>query len=1002
MKIRLFFLFYFCLLELSLYSQNSNFVNSTYTDLNGLPQNSIKDISIDDLGFIWLATENGLVNFNGKRFKVLKDIANSSTNRMENFYRDENGKLVLLNSKNEKFVIENLKLTPYTLKRNKYEYLPLDKELEFLPSFFHKTTDDFTYVYSYDEIDYFTRNDSAYVYKNQQQVARHHISKFKLKNSFGLEGRLLAVDTNFNFYEFDYTKNEYIPFFSTTPLANNFKIIHNQSSQQFFLCTDNQVFKIDFDFENQIVILFLVHDNLNVVNEDINQILYDEKLKITYFGSLSNALIVARNKLFTILKIENQRKKNLQYSFGFEGDTLISAAGLVFKNNSLIQEFSIDTEIKTFFVPNSKSDFFYHKFNKIYKKNIRNLDQEEEVFQFNSYLFAMYISELDHIYISTRNFNNQGISHLFRLKEDQKGTYKLDTITSLTSDISYILPKDEGALWLGTESGLFTYTFENKQVNLIPETENSYIRSLTNVDDRWWISTYNNGFFLYEEDKLTKIPISRNSSLLTSHHVLEDEFGGVWVSTNKGLFRTTYASIKHYATTAVNDITFYEFTTKDGLETNEFNGGCYPCSVKLETGELVFSSLNGIVKFHPKDFAHYFIPHKFYVDEVIINDETYETLNMLEFPEGKHNLQLVLNSTEFNRVSEYDFEIYNNGKFISKSKLLTNEFSWNGISSGNNEIRFGISDSDFVLPENSISIIVNPYYHEQLWFKFLVGFLFMGFVLLCFFIYHIKKNAKIKHVEALVAIQTDQIRQSINDLKLTKKELERQVEKQKKMIGAISHDIKSPLIYLGYGIEFLKEEIDDKDYPIEVKTNLNAINNAVHKLKEYTENILSFSKASMLEKNLTETVVDLNSLITSKLALFSLMAKIKKIEFIVEAKKQVNFKVNKNLLSLILHNLFDNAIKNTTIGYVKIELKKIGNKVIIKVKDTGAGMDKETLRKYIDLTSGKSSKNFSGAGIGLFIIAESLKMINATLSVESEKGKGTEAIVLLNKINSNE
>jgi len=55
-------------------AQETSFVNSYFNDENGLPQNSIKDISKDKEGFIWLATESGLVRFNGKRFRVFKEI----------------------------------------------------------------------------------------------------------------------------------------------------------------------------------------------------------------------------------------------------------------------------------------------------------------------------------------------------------------------------------------------------------------------------------------------------------------------------------------------------------------------------------------------------------------------------------------------------------------------------------------------------------------------------------------------------------------------------------------------------------------------------------------------------------------------------------------------------------------------------------------------------------------------------------------------------------------
>ncbi len=41
-----------------------------YTNENGLPQNSVRGIELDKDGFLWIATEAGLVRFDGQRFKV--------------------------------------------------------------------------------------------------------------------------------------------------------------------------------------------------------------------------------------------------------------------------------------------------------------------------------------------------------------------------------------------------------------------------------------------------------------------------------------------------------------------------------------------------------------------------------------------------------------------------------------------------------------------------------------------------------------------------------------------------------------------------------------------------------------------------------------------------------------------------------------------------------------------------------------------------------------------
>src|SRR5690606_5707627 len=41
-----------------------------FTDEQGLPQNSINAIGVDEYGFVWLATEGGITRYDGRNFKV--------------------------------------------------------------------------------------------------------------------------------------------------------------------------------------------------------------------------------------------------------------------------------------------------------------------------------------------------------------------------------------------------------------------------------------------------------------------------------------------------------------------------------------------------------------------------------------------------------------------------------------------------------------------------------------------------------------------------------------------------------------------------------------------------------------------------------------------------------------------------------------------------------------------------------------------------------------------
>lgn len=1000
-KYVLFFLILIC--GIKVFSQTSNYIDNFYDDSNGLPQNSIRDITKDENGFIWLSTESGLVRFNGKQFKVFNNIEGSSSNRMDKFYKVDN-QLIVRNIKHEYFEINNSKLSVAQIDDHlSFDYLPLNTEFRFISDFFHAPKDEYTYVYSNQNLDYFIRNDSVFLFQNKKLRVKNPILNFNIRYSFGVEGRFFAVDDHFRFYEFDLNINEFVPVFENVKRYDDFYIYGNSTFNQIFLCANKKVYKINFELDSNQINFVLVHDNIDVVEEFINSIFYDDELKVTYFGSWSSGLIQSKKNLFTVLKDGLNKSRNLHYSFDFIGDSIITENGLLFYKNQLIDKFPISNELKTFFVPNSKGDYFYTRFKSLFKKNINNLHSEsEEVFTFKNHLYSLFIDDSDQIYISTRSFNSTDESKLFRLV-NQNNHYHLDTLVSLNSDISFIYPKNEDIFWLGTEQGLYTFDTKTKTVNLIKGTENSYIRNISKFTYNWWISTYNNGFFYYHNGELIKIPIGNNSNLFTSHHIIEDNEGGVWISTNKGLYRTSLSGIINYVNTGVDNIIFNEFTVNDGLPTNEFNGGCYPCARKYSNGELVFPSLNGIVRFDPKEFNHYFTDHRFFIDKVKINDSLVNFQNNYNLPVGKHNVEFYFNTYEFNRNIEYSYQSSIDNNLVSKGKLYSSEAIWNGLSSGENKLQFGIIDADFENHEYAVTLNIDKYFYEKLWFKLMMTVIVLLIILTVFYFIQAKKDAVRKQIERIVVAQTSQIRENINSLKVTKNALENQLQKHKKIIGSITHDIKSPLIYLSYGIDFLKDELSKTDNINEdALENLIAIDNSVKKLQEYTENILSFSKASLIEGNTAEVPINLNALILNKIDLFKQMADIKRIDFTFEAKKEVNFKVNKSILSVILHNLIDNAIKNTSVGYVKVQLKIIGKTLIIKVKDSGVGMDEQKLLTYRNLLSGNTNQNISGSGLGLFIIAESIKIINAKISVESDKGKGTEVIITLQESKEND
>lgn len=113
----------------------------------------------------------------------------------------------------------------------------------------------------------------------------------------------------------------------------------------------------------------------------------------------------------------------------------------------------------------------------------------------------------------------------------------------------------------------------------------------------------------------------------------------------------------------------------------------------------------------------------------------------------------------------------------------------------------------------------------------------------------------------------------------------------------------------------------------------------------------------------------------------------------------------------IIGNIFENSAKYTNTGTITISLEDLGDKVKFSVVDTGIGIPKEEIPKLgqqeyykINTYLQSSLKNTSmpltrpdGTGMGMFVIRNLIKLLNAELVIESEEGKGTKMEVIFPK-----
>jgi signal transduction histidine kinase len=108
---------------------------------------------------------------------------------------------------------------------------------------------------------------------------------------------------------------------------------------------------------------------------------------------------------------------------------------------------------------------------------------------------------------------------------------------------------------------------------------------------------------------------------------------------------------------------------------------------------------------------------------------------------------------------------------------------------------------------------------------------------------------------------------------------------------------------------------------------------------------------------------------------------------------------DKGKIKQVIGNLIDNAIKYTPEGFVEVNLTKTKENILINIKDSGIGIDSQTIDKLFSKFSRAKDAhktNVSGTGLGLYVAKQMIEAQKGKVWAESEgKGKGSSFIIEL-------
>lgn len=209
----------------------------------------------------------------------------------------------------------------------------------------------------------------------------------------------------------------------------------------------------------------------------------------------------------------------------------------------------------------------------------------------------------------------------------------------------------------------------------------------------------------------------------------------------------------------------------------------------------------------------------------------------------------------------------------------------------------------------------------------------------------------------------------------------------------VSHEVRTPLTLILAPLDRLIVSLRESPYA----SDLRLIQKNANRLLRVINQILDFRKVEGKQEKLAVREIDLVPFVGEIKSYFDSMASVRAISYTFTSSiKQCTLWIDPDLLEKVFFNLLSNAFKFTPEGgSVRIELTEEGDRVFIRVIDTGSGIRPANLPHLFDrfYTEDRSM----GTGIGLHLVKEYIHMHGGEIRVESEPGQRTTFTVCLRK-----
>ena len=973
-----------------------------YNSDNALPQNSINDMAFDRNGFLWLATEMGVVRFDGRNFR---EYNRSNTSAM----LSDRCSFLIQEKATGRVLIEPMSTTHRFLTATDDYQLRVDSLLSFHRYHSHSGDNEvFFYTHLY------------------QRWAGEDPGVFNgLFNRLDQNGDLLTVNERqayvrkgANFYFLDETKAEVRPLTQISGHEHKMEFM----AGDIYVCVDRQnrlyAYKdgilqnitggprlmnllgqvnIDGPYPIQGTLkamrddhhsflfyrgdIFLLNNTGGVLDldvlagqtpiRDINCLIYDERNKIIFAGTATSGLYILKRKEFQPLYFssDNYAINSLYAQVELPNGNILTSSG-VLDRHATINIPTAGIYERAAFLRASDGAIWYSSYGWLIRADTGLRHPERIVSLGDVSVCGIWVTSFAET--SDKDILCSTLDKIYRVR-GKAASLLLDLKPFLKNgEILVIRAVSDHELWIGTSVGGYSFDLIRGELHPLPGMERTAIRSIYIAHDgSCWVGTYGQGFYKYAGCRFVRMPMDPGNKLANVHCFMEDRQGSFWLPTNKGLFRVAKRELDSFAAGGKADVYYYYFDKSAGFRSNEFNGGCSPCGIVTSDGRFSLPSLDGLVQFQPDSIPLTTADHPIFIERLATNNG--KTLPADGFEQGQDSgpLTFSISSPYFGnpanlhleyRISELDdhwHPVSDDGKLV-----LT------GLHRGWYSLTIRKQEGSWNYSYRTIHWTIPPYWYETTGFRLLAALVLISILPALLYLRLTRQMRRAEELKEKVADRTATLSES-NRVK-------------EKMIAIILHDLRSPLRFLHLLATHIHESHQRVAGP-ELEDMLHKFRNATHDLYTFTQDFVVWTNAQKEGFVIQAERVSLRAIAGEIVSLYEAGADLRNNTVLNLVPETADLVTDPHILKLLIRNLIDNSIKYTSNGKIWIEAGVADAFVSVTIADSGRSMDEQLVA---DILNNRYRSGSDSHGFGYTIILELLTRIHGRLQIETPAGGG--------------